>query len=362
MRRKYYFLGTVIIIMTIIALRKHKGAVRVEWDPHTLISRPRKGGGPFVRLFHGSTRRGVVPPVSILLWTPWFRDVNWAANFSTVFENCDYKCHLTKDKTRLVESQAVLFHGQDLDNLPRQRQANQVWIFHTRESPPNAAFNFYRYANVFNWTSTYRSDSEVYSAYGGTFRRNQPNGGVPNFASTKSRGVAWVASNCRDQAQRANLVRELRKFIHVDTFGDCGELHLPADKTDEVLKHYKFYLAFENSYCRDYITEKFWSSLRRHQIPVVAGGGDYARVAPPHSYINVLEYQSTEELAGYIKYLDQNDEAYNRYLEWTREYFVKKLNLDSVLCDICTSIHVDLRTSQVYTDLQGYLEDDICGK
>ncbi|XP_046545592.1 LOW QUALITY PROTEIN: alpha-(1,3)-fucosyltransferase C-like [Haliotis rubra] len=236
---------------------------------------------------------------------------------------CDYKCHLTKDKTRLVGSQAVLFHAQDLGSLPRQRQSNQVWIFHTREPPPNAAFNFYRYANVFNWTSTYRSDSEVYSPYGGTFRRKRPNRGVPNFASTKTHGVAWVASNCRDQAQRGNLVKELRKFIHVDTFGYCGEMDLPADKTDEVLKHYKFYLAFENSYCRDYISEKFWSSLRRHQIPIVAGGGDYARVAPPHSYINVLEYQSTEELAGYIKYLDQNDEAYNEYLEWTREYFVR---------------------------------------
>ncbi|XP_046343485.1 alpha-(1,3)-fucosyltransferase C-like [Haliotis rufescens] len=362
MRRKYYLLGTFVIIMIIIAFMKRKPTDRREWDPHYLISKPRKGGGPYVRHFHGNIRRGAVPQVSILLWTPWFKDVNWAANFSTIFDMCDYKCHLTKDKTRLRESQAVLFHAQDLDILPLHRLSNQVWIFHTREAPPNAADNFDKYANIFNWTSTYRRDSEVYSSYGGTFRREFPNRGVKNFASTKSLGVAWVASNCNDQAKRANLVRELRKFIHVDTFGDCGEMNLKADKTDQVLKHYKFYLAFENSYCRDYITEKFWSSLHRHQIPIVSGGGDYTRVAPPHSFINVLEYQSTEELAEYIKYLDQNDQAYNEYLEWTGEYYVKKLNLDSVLCDICTSLHIDMRTSQVYTNLQGYMEDDICGR
>ena len=36
-----------------------------------------------------------------------------------------------------------------------------------------------------------------------------------------------------------------------------------------------FYLAFENSLCDDYITEKFFSTLKLNIIPVVLGSGKY---------------------------------------------------------------------------------------
>jgi alpha-1,3-fucosyltransferase len=57
---------------------------------------------------------------------------------------------------------------------------------------------------------------------------------------------------------------------------------------EETAKNYKFYLSFENSVCRDYISEKFWKALNNNIVPVVLGGADYSRVAPPKSYINVM--------------------------------------------------------------------------
>jgi hypothetical protein len=42
---------------------------------------------------------------------------------------------------------------------------------------------------------------------------------------------------------------------------------------------YQFVLAFENGYCRDYVTEKLWNAYRRLQIPVVSGGADYTKVS-----------------------------------------------------------------------------------
>jgi len=42
-----------------------------------------------------------------------------------------------------------------------------------------------------------------------------------------------------------------------------------------IFSQYKFYLAFENSLCTDYITEKFYQTLNRDIIPVVMGGGQY---------------------------------------------------------------------------------------
>lgn len=48
------------------------------------------------------------------------------------------------------------------------------------------------------------------------------------------------------------------RYISVDIYGKCSNLSCPsATKCWETIeKNYKFYLALENSNCRDYITEK----------------------------------------------------------------------------------------------------------
>lgn len=70
--------------------------------------------------------------------------------------------------------------------------------------------------------------------------------------------------------------------MSVDVFGGCGKKCPPKfeDGTSGDCKailgrEYKFYIAFENSVCRDYITEKFFVILRYEIIPVVLGGGIY---------------------------------------------------------------------------------------
>ena len=52
----------------------------------------------------------------------------------------------------------------------------------------------------------------------------------------------------------------------------------------EKVRDYKFYLSLENTYCTDYVTEKFFSALRSENvIPIVLGGisDEYSRIAPP---------------------------------------------------------------------------------
>ncbi len=46
--------------------------------------------------------------------------------------------------------------------------------------------------------------------------------------------------------------------------------------------NYKFYLAFEESWCLDYITAEFYKALEFDVVPVVLGGADYNELAPPH--------------------------------------------------------------------------------
>ena len=61
---------------------------------------------------------------------------------------------------------------------------------------------------------------------------------------------------------RLNYAKQLAKFINVDIYGACGSHRCPrtsAAKCFSLLNQdYKFYLAFENSNCKDYITEKFF--------------------------------------------------------------------------------------------------------
>lgn len=57
---------------------------------------------------------------------------------------------------------------------------------------------------------------------------------------------------------------------------------------------------------------------RNGMVPIVMGAHkeDYESVLPPHSYINVDNFRSISELAGYLRYLDGNDTAYAEYFAW----------------------------------------------
>lgn len=86
--------------------------------------------------------------------------------------------------------------------------------------------------------------------------------------------VAWFVSNCSARNNRLQFAHELSKYIEVDIYGACGNLKCSrtnADKCFDILdRDYKFYLAFENSNCRDYITEKFFvNGLSRTTLPIV---------------------------------------------------------------------------------------------
>ena len=57
---------------------------------------------------------------------------------------------------------------------------------------------------------------------------------------------------------------------------------------------FQFYLAFENSLCDDYITEKFFNCLLANAeiIPVVMNGANMSSIAPKNSYIDVKDFET----------------------------------------------------------------------
>lgn len=101
---------------------------------------------------------------------------------------------------------------------------------------------------------------------------------------------------------------------------------------------YKFYLSFENSFCDDYVTEKFFKVLNYDMIPIVLGGGNYSKMAPAKSYIDGRDFQSIAHLAEYIKYLNGNDTAYSEYFEW-KSYFQVVQDYTRVFCQLCQALN-----------------------
>ena len=158
--------------------------------------------------------------------------------------------------------------------------------------------------------------------------------------ANRTRNVAWVVSHCRTSSKRERYVRALKRHIDVDIYGDCGKQGycIKKDKkcfTEIIPSTYKFYLGFENSICQDYVTEKLFRTLSTEIVPIVFGGTNYTRDAPPHSVINVEDYDSSEELARYLRRLASNEAAYYSYFEWKKNYTMFGGTVKRGFCKLC---------------------------
>lgn len=119
---------------------------------------------------------------------------------------------------------------------------------------------------------SFQKDSDILLTYGRVEVNHAvgPSAGSPPSGRNKTKLVAWFASHCDTQSRREKYVTELQKYINVDVYGGCGPLEcVPSSNNSrhcyEMLERdYKFYLAFENSLCRDYVTEKLFVVL---QVP-----------------------------------------------------------------------------------------------
>jgi len=214
---------------------------------------------------------------------------------------------------------------------------------------------------------TYRSDSDIPSPYGKVQRRlvKRKSGEVFKNNYNRSKLVSWTVSNCYPRSKRNEIAKQLGKFVPVDIYGRCGKYTCPeaysslghgCHKYQENI--YKFYLAFENSMCDDYVTEKFFDSLRSNMVPVVYGLADYASIAPPKSFINVKDFKNVKKLAEYLLWLDRNPKEYAKYFEWKEDFEVADGDDFNIWCDMCEKVAKERSTwwpkRKWWTDLRSW--------
>ncbi|XP_030837265.1 glycoprotein 3-alpha-L-fucosyltransferase A-like [Strongylocentrotus purpuratus] len=169
-------------------------------------------------------------------------------------------------------------------------------------------------------------ESHLYGSYG-RFNTDHPEMKFTkrrNWASHKTRPVAWVSSNCNGTVSwdRKGFVDALSRYVPVSMYRKSGTKDCPMDeRCNRSIRKHKFYLALENSPCRDYISEELWrNALLNNLVPVVYGASkeDYKRVLPPDSFIHVEDFDSIMELALYLRKLSKDEGLYNTYFEWKK--------------------------------------------
>ncbi|XP_018565856.1 glycoprotein 3-alpha-L-fucosyltransferase A [Anoplophora glabripennis] len=290
------------------------------------------------------------------------------------FRHCSVKnCDITYSDSTLKTADLVLFHLHrmtGIQDLPKEkRNPNQIWAFLTDESPHHTFLKrkvkMNEFDGVFNWSMTYRMDSDIPVPYGRTVLKKQSEQKIMlTLNKRKDVLITILGSNCGGTNHRWDYVKELQKYIKIDIYGGCGPLKTcPGHfRTDcPAVDKYLFYLSFENSNCDEYITEKlWWNAYYKKSIPIVMGADveNYRKMLPLNSYINVDDFASPAVLAQFIYRLNETGE-YREYYKWKTDFEV--LNEHGYFksesfhfCRICQALNYNDKSTKVYEKLDDF--------
>ena len=275
---------------------------------------------------------------AILYWTNWLQIAD-----SPVEKRCGkWSCYRTGDRKLLLHPQTrgIFLYGTDLagEDLPLPRLQHHEWALLHEESPMNNYMLVHGpMIQQFNHTATFRRESHFPLSSQNIesveyLLKRKPIPVTEKNKLKKMKGLAsvlYIQSHCDVASDRDRYVKELMKYISVDSYGECLQnKKLPRDLQDPVesmdspkflnlIAEYKFHLAFENAICKDYMTEKLFRVLHVGAVPIYRGSAEAKDWMPNgHSIIMVNDFSSPKELASFIEKLDSDDVRYEQYLQY----------------------------------------------
>ena len=114
-----------------------------------------------------------------------------------------------------------------------------------------------------------------------------------------------------------NLLQKDMRFL-----GACGSdsKYKEKMKNEGIHRHYKFFAAFENSICPDYITEKVLDPIQWNSVPIVAGASrkEYEKHLPGSAFIHIEDYPSLEVFAEDLLAISKSKVRYDKFFDWRR--------------------------------------------
>ena len=293
---------------------------------------------------------------------------------------CPYhNCRWTCDKAPINNNnqrRARVFHHMDIKPNEMSvkmtsRSSEDIWILWVDEA--NRQLNNLN-SYLFNWTLSFRQDSEAsLASYGLLLRKIRSSHSITtpspilallnhrqiriddpalehriymNFRY-RQRHALWFISNCLPQ-RRLKYYQTLKEHYPIRAFGRCVETkcerndHCESDQSHLAM----FYLAFESQTCTDYITEKFWRAISYGMIPIVLGPSKQSYLdlnLPSTALIHTDDFASPEELGIYLHRISHDYYLYREYFQWLKDYNVF-YNIDDLepirMCELCMRLNM----------------------
>jgi hypothetical protein len=237
--------------------------------------------------------------------------------------NCPIRCISTGERSYAETADVHIYSISIFPEKDTNAKCKNIYMIMSMESEIN--YNVLQLARqnltVFDWVSTYRLDSHVplpYFDYA-SYDFFSP---IPKKLNKNTTQIVSFISNCSAQ-KRLDYITNLMKYMPVENYGAClTNIDIPGASKRDVLPKKKFTIVMENSETWDYVTEKLYDALSLGSVPIVMGAPNIGELAPDlHSYIDVKDFASPKHLAEYLKYLNENDEEYYKYLAWKERGF-----------------------------------------
>jgi hypothetical protein len=134
-----------------------------------------------------------------------------------------------------------------------------------------------------------------------------------SFPEPRERFCSFIFGNGKPQ-ERNEFFHALSQYKTVDSAGRwMNNTGYKVDNKIKFLHQYKFNIAFENESAPGYTTEKILDPLLAGAIPIYWGNPDVTTDFAPHSFINAMDFPSTEDLIEAIITIDNDDELFRRY-------------------------------------------------
>ncbi|CAO4364188.1 unnamed protein product [Caenorhabditis nigoni] len=307
----------------------------------------------------------------------------FSAPFKDDFQECHQKfqnvCVISSHRAHFSQANAVIFHSRNinskvLSSFPFPRRQEIPYVMVAYESPYNAKLEIYK--DFFNWTMSYRMDADVFAPYGGLLRNSElVKVNYTEIWKSKTKETLWLVSNKYVKNKRKELVEKLiENGMKIDLYGkvydrepeNCSQDGGQEGCDEKFQSPYKFTIAFENSNCKDYVTEKFWIKAERYRmVPIVMSRKIYKNLGiPDNMYIAVDDFKSLKEFVEFIKNVSSNEKEYMKYHKWREEFRIAEANHEVFgFCDLCQKlINFKNRTipRKSYSNLKAWHNEENC--
>jgi hypothetical protein len=140
----------------------------------------------------------------------------------------------------------------------------------------------------------------------------------------KTKFCAHVVSNATER--RLDTHKKLNAYKTVDGFGNCFDKQTGAGLNDfhgvnspwekqklEFLKDYRFSICFEHKNRAGYHSEKLFHAKVAGTVPIYWGNESVNNDFNQKCFINLIDYESIDEMVEDIKQIDQDEDRYQSY-------------------------------------------------